>query len=196
LGAAAAAAAYGQQVAGEDDYDDDDEQAAAGAAGTAAAAAVNMPALMHPQQLQAQQLQSRQLQQQLLQQQQQAAALQLAAGVGFPMQQHYAGLPQQQLLHPAAVAAGAQPSLPQQQQQQQAQQPVLRRPQLTPEQERLRALNRATPAQEAEQEALSFRYLQLACDHHPTQPLPIWPVKREASMGRTSCPCAPSVVRS
>jgi hypothetical protein len=140
-----AAAAYGQRVIGEDDYDEDEEPAAA--------AAQPLPA-------------------QQFQQQQQTAALQMPGAAA--LQQHHALLQQlqpgsqlynlqmQQLAGaPAQAASTAIPAAHEQQQQQQQQQLAVKRPQLTPEQERLRALNQATPAQEAQQEALWFRYLDL-----------------------------------
>jgi hypothetical protein len=104
------------------------------------------------------------------QQQAPAAAVpqQLPGAAAAALQQQYASLQQ---LHAAGMPlssyqqyqqhlAGALPAAPEQPQQQQ---PVVKRPQLTPEQQRLRALNLATPAQEALQEGLSFKYLDL--DH-------------------------------
>lgn len=165
-----AAGPYSQRVAGEDDYDDDEPAAQApaqqlhaqprqqqpavaplqlpvgmAAAGTAPTPAQQLQALQHQlQQQQAARLQLHPLQLQQLQQLQQQAA-------AYAQQAAVAGLP----FAPAATAAAAA----QQQQPQQPQQ--VRRVQLTPEQERLRQLNMATPEQEARQEELSFFYLDL-----------------------------------
>lgn len=103
---------------------------------------------------------------QALQQQQQLASLQQLPGA--TVQQQYPSMQQLQAsaqysnlqldLQQLPGAQGQPLGLPEPEQQQQ---PAVKRPQLTPEQERLRALNKATPAQEAQQEALSFRYLDL-----------------------------------
>ena len=141
------AGAYAQRVAGEDDYDDDEEPSAAPAPAAARVpalpgAGLQLPGGMIAAGLPAQQLSALQqpglqlhpLQVQQLQLQQQAA--------------HASALPA------PALAAELGPAAPAQQQQP-------RRPQLTPEQERLRLLNMATPGQEALQDELSFVYLDL-----------------------------------
>lgn len=166
-----AAGAYNQRVAGEDDYDDDDAGPAApaaaaravqaqqqqqpqqapslqlpygmAAAGVASSAQLQHLAALHQLQQQQPGMQLSQIQQlhlQQLQQQQQQQHLQQVSSLPSPVA--------------AAVLQAAAQSPPPQQQQ-------LRRPQLTPEQERLRELNKANTAQEAAQEALSFVYLDL-----------------------------------